>query len=65
MRGKDAPTLGPTLTTLLTVEDAPVEAMIDTGSPVTVISLEFLLKTVANERPTEQSAEEWMNKVRE
>lgn len=57
---KDATTLGPTLTTVLTVKNTPVEAMINT---VTVISLEFLLKTLASQCPTEQSAKEWMNKV--
>ena len=62
---REAVSLGPMLTTVLTVEGTPVEAMIDTGSPVTVISLEFLLKMLAKQRPIEQSVEGWRVKVRE
>ena len=61
---REAVSLGPTFTTSLTIEGTPVEAMIDTGSPVTVISLEFLLKTLANRRPIKQSIEDWRVEVR-
>lgn len=39
--------LGPTLTTTVLVEGTPAEALLDTGSPVTIISLEFLVKPLA------------------
>ena len=33
--------LGPVLTTTVSVEGAPAQAMIDTGSPVTIVDLDF------------------------
>ena len=52
---RDATILGPTPTMDLTIEGASVWTMIDTGSPVTIVSLEFLLETLAKQRPAEQS----------
>ena len=39
--------LRPTPTTTVDVEGSPAQALIDTGSPVTIISLEFLVKALA------------------
>ena len=39
--------LGPTPTTTVDVEGSPAQALIDTGSPVTIIALEFLVKALA------------------
>ena len=39
----DAP-LGPVLTTKVELEGSRVTALIDTGSPVTVVSLKFLIE---------------------
>ena len=50
-----ATVLGPTPTVDLTIEGVPVRAMIGTGSPVTVVSLEFLLEILAKQQPAEQS----------
>ena len=36
---------------------------IDTGSPVTIVSLEFLLQVLAKKRPPEQPPEEWKKQV--
>ena len=38
--------LGPTLTIQMNFEGASVNALVDTGSPVTIVSLNFLLRTV-------------------
>ena len=54
---KTSQDLGPTLTTDLSIEGAPVEAMIDTGSPVMVVSLEFMLEALVRQQPAEQSLE--------
>ena len=61
---REVVSLGPTFTTILTIEGTPVKAINDTGTPVTVISLEFLLKMLADQRPTEQSGEDWRVKAR-
>lgn len=34
-------------------------ALLDTGSPVTLVSLEFLLQVLAKRKPCEQTPEEW------
>ena len=48
--------MGPSHTTTVEVEGRPAKALIDTGSPVTIISLQFLISTlVGNLQTTEQS----------
>ena len=42
--------LGPTPTTTILVEGTPVEALLDTGSPVTIVSLDFLVKALTCEK---------------
>ena len=51
--------LGPTLTTEVEFEGSPVRALLDTGSPVTIVSMEFLLRTLAKRRHVGQTTEEW------
>ncbi len=51
--------LGPTFTTRMEVNGVPTEALIDTGSPVTIISLDLAMDVVAKEKPHFSSAEEW------
>ena len=46
---RDVTILGPTPNVDLTIESVPVPAMIDTGSPITVVSLEFLLEILAKQ----------------
>ena len=45
-------------------EGAPVDALVDTGSPVTIVSLNFLLRTLAGKRPKGQTPAEWEKEVK-
>ena len=47
---KDTATLGPTPTTKVLLDDLPVSALLDTGSPISIVSLEFFLKSAAKKR---------------
>ena len=62
---KETLTLGPTLTTDPTIEGVPTQGMIDTGSPVTIVSLPFMLNALAKQRPAGESLEEWKLSIRE
>ena len=42
--------LGPVLTLIVEVQGEPVEALIDIGSPVTIVSLEWLLQLLVKQR---------------
>ena len=55
--------LGPTLTAEVKLEGRTVKALLDTGSPVTIASLEYLLDTWKNQRPTNQTLAEWRKAV--
>lgn len=56
--------LGPTITAEVELEGEPVKALIDTGSPVTIVSLEWLLHALAKQRPPGQSPDEWEREVK-
>ena len=56
--------LGPVPTAEVMLEGEPVVALLDTGSPVTLVSLEFLLQVLAKRKPCEQTPEEWKQEVR-
>ena len=43
---EDGPFLGPTLAEEVCVEGQPTKALLDTGSPVSIISIKLLLHTV-------------------
>ena len=47
------------------LESTPVCAMIDTGSPVTIVSLKFILQVLAKKKPDEQTPEEWKWEVKQ
>ena len=55
--------LGPVLTSTVEVEGEPMEALLDTGSPVTIISWEWLLQLLAKKRLEGQSPSEWKAEV--
>ena len=55
--------LGSVLTSTVKVEGEPVEALLDTGSPVTIISLEWLLQVLARQRCKGQNPDEWKAEV--
>ena len=50
---------GPVLTAEVSVEGEIIEALLDTGSPVTIIQLEALLEILANQRHPDQTRSEW------
>ena len=54
---EDGSSLGPTLAVEVYVEGQPTKALLDTGSPVSIISIEFLLQALLNlniERPKKE-----------
>ena len=55
--------LGPVPMAEVVLEGEPVKALLDTGSPVTIVSLEYLLEVLAQKRPEGQSPEEWRSEV--
>ena len=56
--------LGPTLTSEVGVDCSTTKALIDTGPPVSIISLDYFLKTVSAKRPPDQSPTGWVEEVR-
>ena len=52
--------LGPTIMAKVEVNGVSTEALIDTGSLATIISLDFAMVVMAKERPKFQTVEEWM-----
>ena len=56
--------LGPTLSACVEFEGIPVEALLDTGSPVTIVSMRFLLEALAKQKPKEQDPTEWAAAVK-
>ena len=47
--------LGPTIFTSVKVNGVPTKALVDTGSPATIISLKFVLMVLAGERDSTQT----------
>lgn len=56
-------TLGPIPMAEVQLEGEPVKALLDTGSPVTIVSLKFLLQVWAKQRPPNQTVPEWKAQV--
>lgn len=57
--------LGPTITSKVEVNGVSTDALVDTGSPATIISLDFAMVVMAKERPKFSSVEEWMSATQE
>ena len=57
------PSLSPTISTDVLLEDKPVKALVDTGLPVTIVSIDCLLEILLNKRAVDQSPEDWHNEV--
>ena len=57
--------VGLTPTTEVNFEGTNVQALLDTGSPVTIVSAKFLFQTLAKHRLPDQTVEEWEDSVRE
>ncbi len=47
--------LGPIPTSMVTLQGKETEALLDTGSPVTIVSLDFLLEALAKKRHSDQT----------
>ena len=60
MDGCDSTTvvLGPKLTTEILLEGHPVQAFLDTGSPISIVSINFLLKVLLTAASTDQTEED-------
>ena len=56
--------LGPVPTAEVELEGEKIEALLDTGSPATIVSFEYLLQVLAKRRPPNQSPEEWQKQVK-
>ena len=55
---KDNPTLGPTLTAEIFLEGWPTQALLDTESPVSIVSMDFLIRTLVDVNKETVSKEE-------
>lgn len=56
--------LGPTPTSEVLLDLVPVCALLDTGSPISIVSLGFLLHAAAENRPASQSPDNWGKSIR-
>ena len=55
--------LGPTVYAPIVVNGVCAKALIDTGSPATIASLQFLLKVFAGQRTPQQTVSQWKEEV--
>ena len=51
--------LGPSVFAEIWVNGVPVKALVDTGSPATIVSLDFILDILAAQRKSQQTPEQW------
>ena len=63
-QGTDKAVLGPTITREIELEGNTVQALLDTGSPVTIASLEWLLQALAKKCPSTQGVDAWEEEVK-
>ena len=57
--------LGPSVFVKLGVNGVLTDALIDTGSPATIVSLQFILGILANSKDDSQTVQEWRNETLE
>ena len=60
---KRDPSLGPTISVEVVLEGRPIKALVDTGSPVTTVSIDCLMEALFERRTTTQSPENWRKEV--
>lgn len=60
----DVVTLGPTPIADVLLDNTPVKALLDTGSPSSIVSLEFFLQAAARKRGPGQTPAEWGESIR-
>ena len=63
--GSRESTLGPSVIVQLGVNGVLTDALVDTGSPATIVSLKFILQVLADSKDGQQTAEEWRKKTME
>lgn len=63
-KDRDGSSLGPTPTVEVLFEGVPTRALLDTGSPVTIVSLNFVLQALAKQRKESQTPAEWEQEVK-
>ena len=56
---RDSSKLGPSVFTEVRVNRVPAKALVDTGSPATIVSLEFVLDVLAAQRGSQLTPEQW------
>ena len=56
--------LGPTITAPIKVNGMTTKALVDTGSPVTIASLAFMMKVLLQEREQYATAQDWSRAIR-
>ena len=56
--------LGPTVFAPIAVNGVVAKALVDTGSPATLISLDFILQVFAEQRDPSQTVRQWKEEVR-
>ena len=56
--------LGPTVTTTMELEGMPIHALVDTGSPVSIVSLHKLLLAFACKHPSGKPSKAWEEEMR-
>jgi hypothetical protein len=49
----------------ISVNGVSTEALVDTGSPATIVSLEFVLRVLRKNRTKNQTNDQWMELTRE
>ena len=62
--GQEGVSLGPTVMAEVEFEGTRVRALLDTGSPVTIVSMDLALRALARKRPEGQCPEEWKESVK-
>ena len=63
--GSSESTLGPSVIVPLGVNGVPTDALVDTGSPATIVSLKFILQVLADSKDSHETAEGWWKKTME
>ena len=62
---KNSTKLGPTVTILAAVNGVKVDALVDTGSPITILSFKFAMVVLSQEQNQFKSIAEWKVTMRE
>ena len=62
---ESGPRLGPTVFAPISVNGVSTEALVDTGSPATIVSLEFVLSVLRKNQSKNQTNDQWMELTRE